>query len=187
MNPPSAEWEKALALWSTMLSDGVTPDALALHTLLRALVGADQWPTALVIFDSVAMSSDADDVLTPSVYSMALTACAAGAQVERGEGYIEQMKAAGMTPTDKCYRQLTTAHAAAGDWQGALGVWKQMVELGMEPDAATNKAVYDACEAAGEAEEAKNVLGREMIAMAVKYKDDADDGGGADRWEEQKS
>ena len=100
-----------------MLSDGIAPDAMALHTLLRALSAAGQWPTALAVFDAVVASDDAD-VCTPTVYAAALTACAIGAQSERAKKYLAQMKAVGLTPSQACYTQ-GARHCTAPAWRAS--------------------------------------------------------------------
>ena len=151
------EWEKALAVWTTMLSEGVAPDGLALHTLLRALAGAGQWQTAVGVFEAILASDDADVCTTP-VFCAALEACAVGGAPSKARGYMREMGARAIAPSAACYAQLAAAHAAAADWRGALEVWKGMVHQGVQPDAATYKSVYEALEAAGATEEAKAVM-----------------------------
>ena len=45
----SRNWELALGLWTTLISEGVPFDAVALHSLLRALVGGGQWQVGALV------------------------------------------------------------------------------------------------------------------------------------------
>ncbi len=150
---------------------GIDPDALALHTLLKALTAASEWERAIALFEGASAAGVAA-AASASVTAAAIEACAAGASANaasdaelarqlarRASEYIERLGAQRLVPSAACYRGAIQACAAASEASAAMALWQAMVRIDMVADAQTYGALVRALHTAGRHDEENLVLG----------------------------
>ncbi|XP_039137161.1 LOW QUALITY PROTEIN: pentatricopeptide repeat-containing protein At4g16390, chloroplastic [Dioscorea cayenensis subsp. rotundata] len=159
----SRDWDKVVALWDEMLSNGVRPDNVTFSTIISCARLCDLPAKAVEWFEKMPEFGCSPDDVT---YSAMIDAYGRSGNVEKALELYDNARMEKRRLDPVTFATVIRVYGFSGNFDGALNVFEEMRALGVKPNTVIFNTLLDAMGRAGRPWQVKTLC-KEMIANGL--------------------